>query len=71
MFIWGGMLCPQECTYVCGGGNAAINVDGQGCYEQTLARVNAGSPVYECHCPNWAGFEPVCLQGVCTVPNSQ
>ncbi len=69
MFIWAGMSCPAECTYVCGGGNAAINVDGEARYKQTLASLNAGSLPYECHCPNESGgYGPVCVQGVCTVP---
>jgi hypothetical protein len=70
MFIWGGMSCPGGCGYVCGIGNAAINVDGQARYEQALAPVKAASVDSICHCPaNFSGEPgPVCLKGVCTLP---
>ncbi len=71
MFIWSGSLCPGGCQYICGGGNTAINVDSRACYEQALAPMAAASLDIVCHCPNWSGYTPVCVQGVCTVPNSQ
>jgi hypothetical protein len=73
MFIWAGMSCPGGCALACGLGNAAINVDSQACYEQTLAPLNAASLDTVCHCPNQSSGSPgpVCLQGVCTVPNNQ
>ena len=80
MFIWAGMSCPGGCTLACGLVNAAINVDSQGCYEQTLAPLKAAvrtprgaaSVETECHCPNETGSPgPACVQGVCTVPNNQ
>jgi hypothetical protein len=73
VFIWAGMSCPGGCTYVCGLGNAAINVESQACYDRAIAPLKAGSLDTVCHCPaNYSGEPgPVCVQGVCTVPNQQ
>jgi len=71
--IGAGLWCPGVCN--CGGpGNAAINVKGQARYEQTIAPV---LPLLNdnCNCSTWSessmkSWAPVCLQGVCTVPNN-
>ena len=65
-FIGTGMVCPGACN--CGPGNAAINVDGERCYEQAVAQVALNN---DCNCANWpTSWVPVCVQGVCTSPPS-
>ncbi len=70
MYIGAGTWCPGDCG--CCGWNAAVNGNGQTCYEQTLAQVALN---YDCNCPlsPCASFDdgPVCLRGICTVPNNQ
>ena len=60
-----GVWCPGDCYCP---GNATINVDGQARYEQALAQVSLN---YDCDCSDAAWPEPVCLQGVCTIPHNQ
>jgi hypothetical protein len=66
--ISSGMWCPGACA--CCGGNAAINVAGQACYQQTVAAVQS-SLNYTCNCPACRFSKPVCMQGVCTIQNNQ
>ena len=69
-----GLFCSGACA--CGGcGGTAVNADGQARYEQTVAPV-LPSLNYNCNCPACSSESsafggPVCVQGVCTVPNKQ
>ena len=69
-----GMWCPGDCA--CGGcGGSAVNKDSQACYERTIAPL-LPSLDDNCNCPACSSESsaypgPVCVQGVCTVPNNQ
>jgi hypothetical protein len=67
-----GMWCPGDCS--CGCGGVAVNRHSQACYERAIAPV-LPTLNYNCNCPacsfeSSAGGGPVCVQGVCTVPNN-